>query len=174
MNRQDIIDKMTPSEKKVFEKYKDTYPFPIRKFIEEIGIKIVCNEDEQNLAEMYEKDGAFYMHISKHHEVGVQAKDMSYLVLFMHHLFTRNNAFLNEYTCEIKKLNEEMKILLSVFLMPLDVFKRQVRKFNCNAKKLSKYFGVPTGAIEFYAEYLKAKTIGLDPYSNSDDNIEYH
>lgn len=43
MNRADIVAKMALREKEIFEKYKDTYPFPAKEFSEEIGIKIIKN-----------------------------------------------------------------------------------------------------------------------------------
>lgn len=178
MNRQDIIDKMNPSEKEIFEKYQDTYPFPIRKFIEEIGIKIKYDDDPVNLAKMaQESDGKFTMILSNHDNKPKNSEmieDMSLLTQLLYHIFTRDDSRYKEYTYEMKKPTEDVKISLCEFLMPLEVFKRQASKPNTGIKKLSKYFGVPLGIIRFYIEYLKAKTIGLDPYINSNDNIKYH
>lgn len=175
MNRQDIIDKMTQQEREVFEKYKDTYPFPIRKFIKEIGIKIEYDDDPKNWAKVVEKEGVIYMIFSNH--LGKQNKiieDITLLMQLIHYLFIRSNPVYNAMNCTLNKLDEMSKISICVFLMPVDVFKRQVLKFNSNTKKIAKYFGVPASLIEFYAEYLKVKTIGLDPYGGSKDNINYH
>jgi len=46
MDREEVIKLMTLSERGVFEKYKDIYPFPIKQFIEEIGIEIIDYEKD--------------------------------------------------------------------------------------------------------------------------------
>lgn len=179
MNRQDIIDKMTPREKEIFEKYQGTYPFPIRKFIEEIGIKIKYDDDPVLLAKLMvqESDGKFTMILSNRDNKPKNSEMIEDMLLFtqlLYHIFTRDDSGYKEYTYEMKKPTEDVKISLCAFLMPIEVFKRQASKPNTGIKKLSKYFGVPLGIIGLYIEYLKAKTIGLDPYINSNDNIKYH
>lgn len=177
MNRSDIIDKMTPQEKEVFEKYKDTYPFPIRKFIEEIGIKIEYDDDPVCFNKTNWTDNIFY--ISNHDNVRKMkiSKNIKYLVLasqLLTYFFYRDNPMSLVGKEGANNLSEENKILVCTFLMPLRFFMEQTVRFDGHIKKLSKYFGVPPFIIGFYIDYLKPKTVGLDPYINSNDNIKYH
>ncbi len=177
MNRQDIVAKMNPHEKEIFEKYKNTYPFPTRKFIEEIGIKIEYDDDQnpKNQIKMIEKiDATFCMVISSQCKKTKKEQDLILLCQLIYHLFTKNDLRYNESTYSMGEMPEETIITLCAFLMPSDIFKKQILKFQADLKKIAKYFGIWPGMIEFYSKYVVNETIGLDPYSNSRDNIQYH
>lgn len=178
MNRQDIIDKMTLSEKEFFEKYKDTYPFPIRKFIEEIGIKIEYDDDPVCFNKTNWTNNIFY--ISNHDNVrkmkiSKNIKDVLLTLQLLTYFFYRDNPMPLVGKEGSNELSEEDKILVCVFLMPHEVFREQVFKLKGNLKKVAKYFGVPPMFIEFYCEYQINEVMNvLYPYNNARDDIKYH
>ncbi len=152
MNREDIVAKMSLREKEIFEKYKDTYPFPIREFIEEIGIKVII------------ESGKMFAGLSKNEEDGVhhivvtgspdkETENVMLCLILMHFYFER-------YTNNIDM--EWGTRIASLFLMPTETFLKIGAELSAKSKfsykKMGKYFGVPPGLISLHADYLMGIT----------------
>lgn len=146
MNRQDIIDRMALREKEIFKKYENTYPFPIRKFIEEIGIEIIEEEEIDNrqhctLSKEKTDRGARYKIILT--KTGYE-KDFAICTRLMHYLFD---------SWDDKDIR--MVEFAFQFLLPRHEFskiKTKVMQSKPYQKKIAKRFGVPQRLLEFFAD----------------------
>lgn len=143
MNRADIVARMALREKEIFEKYKDIYPFPTRKFVEEIGIKII-EEDEKNGQQLAiltkEKNGKYQISITK----TATHKDFGVCIKLMEYIFSK---------FAYKAQDIELSLL---FLVTKEEFSKTMIKYSIKSKlgkkKIAKHFGIPTSSVDFYRE----------------------
>jgi len=166
MNRQYIIDRMTLREKEIFKKYENTYPFPIRKFIEEIGIRIVEKNNQKFPMIHHENDGVNYITICKDKiPKECRSKEHTAFILalvLIYYFFNRDKKF---HYHEIIPDNDYMdkKILAYELLMPKDILFKKLEQLG-NAQKVAKYLGVPPVLIEIYMKVLTSNSGNSDVY----------
>jgi len=141
MNRQDIIDKMTPSEKEVFEKYSNTvlFPlFPIEDFMREIGIQIIVNGTIPQKDCTYKIiDNIFSIII--HPELATDELELreSLAIMLMGYFFDdKANDLYNDKKLMLQRIRAAI-----VFLLPTEVLENKIKEMRLlllNEKKLVK------------------------------------
>ena len=156
IDRSDIVAKMSLREKEVFEKYKDTYPFPMRKFLEEIDIKVQIKKEDSSRTSR-ENDGILHMYISK--ELTKNEANVRLCIMLM-------NIYFDHPAVDIMWGMETA----CTFLMPKEKFfdiaqKEFAKQSSFPLKYLAKYFAVPRGVIISYMEYLGSQC-GMPPISS--------
>ncbi len=145
IDRSDVVAKMSLREKEIFEKYKDTYPFPIRKFLEEIDIKVQTTKGDSSYVAKGD-DGILNIYTSE--KLTKNEASVGLCSMLMHFYFDHPGSDVKwgiETAC--------------IFLMPPEKFhkiayEQSIKQTSRPIKYLAKYFAVPNGIIIFYMEYL--------------------
>ncbi len=153
MNRADIVAKMSLREKEIFEKYKDTYPFPIREFAEELDIKIIEKIGDSPGGKVGRENGVYCITIYVPRKAIIDKKTD------LLHINTTITMILMDLFFEVETRDVEEAILRTcAFLMPRETFAKigqeLAAKSNFSCKKIGEYFGVPPDVVEFYMNYL--------------------
>jgi len=139
--RDDLISIMSSRDKEVFERYKDTYPFPIEKFIEEIGVESINKRlGTENIYYTIPIDNIDKPLDTKCHNFGLCMHIVNYIIS-------------THYNDKIFLPYIENMVLTAGFLAPPDKIFEASKKFK-TPQKISKHFGVPLQAFDMYAERL--------------------
>jgi hypothetical protein len=153
MDRADIVARMSLREKEIFEKYKDTYPFPIREFAEELDIKIIEEIADSLGGKIGRENGVFCITIYTPRKPIINKK-MDLLHINTVITMIVMNLFFEEET----PANDIATLRACAFLMPRETFvkigQELAEKSNFSCKKIGEYFGIPPSAAEFYMNYL--------------------
>lgn len=87
----DVTQNMKPSEKSIFESYKNTFPFPVVNFINDLDIRVfaekmadnqsgaICKDDKGFVIRVNESHGVPRIRFTLAHELGHYFNDKEYL-----------------------------------------------------------------------------------------------
>ena len=164
MNRDDIVAKMALREREIFEKYKDTYPFPIKEYIEELEIEIISHKDDEQ-AGITKKNDRFYIIISGKYlekETSLENKAALQTLLsheLMHYFFDQDQFTENGnlyFEDQVNHCGRITNIRSWSFLMPPNVFRKK-RNELVSLKKVAEYFMMPLSVVKDYSRYVDGK-----------------
>lgn len=164
---------MDDDQKKIYGKYKNTFPFKIVEFINELGIKVIASYMSNNISGSITKMGeTFTIHINNSHastrlrftlahELGHYFNDREYLESnnqiqdlskqatpkFLYRKASPN------IDCSMQKMDVEANKFASEILMPEEKF-IELWKYETSPEKVAKYFGVSVEGAKIRASVL--------------------
>ncbi len=158
----DILEKMTESQKNIYNKYKDNFPFPIVEFINELKINIftsdmsdnisgsICKEDKEYVIYINPSHPSTRLKFTLAHELGHFFYDKEYL---------DNNKQIIDYFKQSSNSHIDIEMRLkdikanqfaAELLMPENIFiKKWIEK--ATPEKVAKFFGVSLEATKIRA-----------------------
>jgi hypothetical protein len=159
MNRDDIVAKMALREKEIFEKYKDTYPFPIRQFVEELEIMVIKSNLKGDGTLNRLENGQYQICIPSHHLSDDETDNIFICVVLMHIILNKT----------IPDMEWGTKLAVE-FLMPRKVFfeigNDLFKKSKLTTERIAKYFGIPIGFVNYPINDLMGPEILLKVLKN--------
>lgn len=168
-----ITDKMNDDQKKIYGKYKNTFPFKIVEFINELGIKVIASDMSNNISGSITKMGeTFTIYINNSHastrlrftlahELGHYFNDREYLESnnqiqdlskqatpkFLYREASPN------IDCSMQKMDVEANKFAANLLMPEEKFK-EIWNLEDTPEKVANFFGVTIEAVKIRASVL--------------------
>lgn len=160
----DVLQNMTEEQKKIFEKHKDNYPFPVVEFINELGIRTFADDLEDHNSGYIKKDssGQVSIVINQNHSV---KRNRFTLAHELGHFFNDNEYLTKQSMIEDSfKLNrskeglpEKREIEANKFaaelLMPKDKF-IEVYRNSASIDNVADFFKVSVDAAKMRAHIL--------------------
>lgn len=159
-----ITDKMNDDQKKIYGKYKNTFPFKIVEFINELGIKVIASDMSNNISGSITKMGeTFTIYINNSHastrlrftlahELGHYFNDREYLESNnqIQDLSKQANPNID---CSMQKMDVEANKFAANLLMPEEKFK-EIWNLKNTPEKVANFFGVTIEAVKIRASVL--------------------
>lgn len=159
--RNDLVAMMTSRDKEIFEKYKDTYPFPIEKFIEEIGVESINKRlGTDNIYYTIPIDNIDKPLDAKCHDFGLCMHIVNYIIS-------------THYNKKMFLPCIDNMVLTAGFLAPPSKISEVYEKLK-KPKKIAKYFGVPDTVFLEYAirmNQIADKILNSISYPDRNDKI---
>jgi Zn-dependent peptidase ImmA (M78 family) len=168
-----ITDKMSDSQKQIYDRYRNNFPFKIVEFINELGIKVIASDMPSNISGSISKTGeSFTIYINNSHastrlrftlahELGHYFNDQEYLQSNNHirdlskqatsKILYRKESPDIDYA--MQKMDVEANKFAADLLTPQEIFKK-IWNIEDTPEKVANYFGVSVEAVKIRASFL--------------------
>lgn len=176
----EITNKMNSGEKEIYEKYRESFPFPIVEFANKIGLKVFIDDElPDTLSGAISKEGDIYhiilngkhsenrMRFTLAHELGHYFNDKDFLdkegKIEDESRQSKNWLYRKwgSQPCDDVDMNKR-DVMANQFaaeiLMPQDVFIKKWKELS-TPEEVAKYFKVSPDAVRVRASYLLGEIV---------------